>query len=65
MMSISLNGRNIPFAGGSLADVLACHPVEMPFAVALNSVFVPRQQYAATRVQDGDCIDIVRPVAGG
>ena len=35
------------------------------FAAAVNGEFVPRSQYAETQVQDGDEIDIVKPVGGG
>ncbi len=35
------------------------------FAVAVNSAFVPREQYAMQVLEDRDLIDIVRPVSGG
>ena len=35
------------------------------FAVAVNSTFVPREQYDTRVLEDQDLIDIVRPVSGG
>ena len=34
-------------------------------AVALNGDFVPRSQYAQTRPNEGDEVEIVAPIAGG
>ncbi|MDO3385116.1 sulfur carrier protein ThiS [Gilvimarinus sp. SDUM040013] len=41
-----------------------CGEVEH-FACAINGEFVPRSTYTTTKLNDGDCIDIVRPVGGG
>ena len=35
------------------------------FAVAINGEFVPRSEYDATLLQEGDALDIVTPVGGG
>lgn len=34
-------------------------------AAAINGDFVPRNRYLDTALNDGDMIDIVRPVGGG
>lgn len=34
-------------------------------AAAINGDFIPRDQYASTTLNQGDNIDIVRPVGGG
>ncbi len=34
-------------------------------AAAINGEFVPRSEYSITALQDGDKIDIVKPVGGG
>jgi sulfur carrier protein len=34
-------------------------------AVALNREVTPRSAYAATMLQDGDRVEIVRPMGGG
>lgn len=35
------------------------------FAVAVNQVFVPRQNYADHLLADRDQVDIVEPISGG
>jgi sulfur carrier protein len=37
----------------------------MSFALALNSDFVNKSQYASTRLNDGDSIDVLFPIHGG
>ena len=34
-------------------------------AAAINGDFIPRNRYCDTALNDGDMIDIVRPVGGG
>lgn len=34
-------------------------------AVALNGDFVPRSQYAQTKLHEGDDLEVVAPIAGG
>lgn len=34
-------------------------------AVAVNGDFVPRSEYAQTRLNEGDEVEIVAPIAGG
>lgn len=34
-------------------------------AVAINGEFVPRSQYTATVINDGDKIDVIQAVGGG
>lgn len=34
-------------------------------AVAINESFVPRSQYAAHRLNDGDRVEVLAPVQGG
>ena len=64
-MNIIINGETTDFNGDTVADLLAFRRPERPFAVALNQQFVPNQDYAATVLQAGDAVEIVRPVAGG
>lgn len=65
-MKISLNNQIIELnEGATVADLLAAHPPQTPFAVAVNTVFTPKNTYAQTLLNAGDCVDIVRPVAGG
>ena len=53
-------------APSSLQQVLADWPLPaQPFAVAVNHIVVPRGDYGATRVHDGDRIELVVAVQGG
>ncbi|MFS8855413.1 sulfur carrier protein ThiS [Synechococcus sp. H55.7] len=51
--------------GTTLAEAIAQVEISGPFAVAVNLEFVPRAQYERTRLQEGDQVEIVAPVAGG
>lgn len=64
-MRISVNGQPVIFNGSTLADLLAEQAPQPPFAVAVNTVFIPKQQYDDYSVQEGNAIDIVQPVVGG
>ncbi len=67
MIEISLNGQlrevNEKLALAQLLEDLGyrCEKV----AVAINSEFVPRADYANTFLRAGDAIDVVQPVQGG
>jgi sulfur carrier protein len=65
-MKVSINSQVYelpPLA--TLPDAIALTQATPPFAVAINMQFVPSGHYAQTRLQDGDKIDIIRPVTGG
>ena len=64
-MNISLNGESLEFHGQSVAELLAVQMPPSPFAVAVNTRFVPKTQYTGHLLQAGDQVDIVRPVVGG
>lgn len=62
---INDNQREVA-APSTLQQALAGWPVpEQPYAVAVNHCFVPRGNYAATPLCDGDRIDLVVAVQGG
>ncbi|KPN73043.1 MULTISPECIES: sulfur carrier protein ThiS [Neisseria] len=65
MPNIKINGANHSFEGRTVADWLAQHPPQPPFAVSVNKTFVPKQRYGETELCNGDELDIVRPVVGG
>ncbi|WP_404302951.1 sulfur carrier protein ThiS [Alicycliphilus denitrificans] len=52
-------------AQASVQDALAVLVPTPPFAVAVNTLFVPRTQYAAHLLQDGDRVEVIAPVTGG
>lgn len=65
-MNILLNQQPMSLsAGAHLADALAQQTLLPPYAVAVNTQFVPRTQYAAVALQEGDRVEVVSPVTGG
>ena len=64
-MNISLNGESFEFHGQTVAELIAAQMPPAPFAVAVNTEFVAKTTYAERELQDGDQVDIVRPVVGG
>ncbi|MDO4249778.1 MAG: sulfur carrier protein ThiS [Neisseria sp.] len=64
-MKILLNGETLAFEGRTVADLIAQTAPEKPFAVAVNTEFVAKTAYADRELQEGDAVDIVRPVVGG
>lgn len=51
--------------GATLADAVAAVEARPPFAVAVNTVFVPNTRYAQQLLQAGDRVEIISPVTGG
>ncbi|MCW8205786.1 sulfur carrier protein ThiS [Verminephrobacter aporrectodeae subsp. tuberculatae] len=51
--------------GATVADAVAAIAARAPFAVAVNTRFVPRADYATQRLQPGDRVEIISPVTGG
>ncbi|MFN5745825.1 MAG: sulfur carrier protein ThiS [Methylococcaceae bacterium] len=51
--------------GATVQQALDVFGAKPPFAVAVNLSFVHRPQYAETRLQADDSVEIVQPVAGG
>lgn len=66
-MRLIVNGKERTFeAPLNLYDVLEQEEViGMLVAVAHNGRFVPKAQYMATRLENGDLIEIVAPMQGG
>ena len=64
---IRLNGESKSLSeGASVADLLAeLGKTPSTVAVELNSVILPRDQYADTRLGEGDRLEIVQFVQGG
>lgn len=68
-MSITHNGehRELP-AAATVADLLTLQlddPRPHGIAVAVNGEVVPRGDWAARRLTDGDAVEVVTAVAGG
>ena len=66
-MTIVVNGKPMDVADGlSVEDLLRQLAVKREFtAVAVNREVMPRTGYATARLQEGDRVEIVRPMGGG
>lgn len=51
--------------GATVADAITAVAARPPFAVAVNSVFVPNTRYAEQMLLAGDRVEIISPVTGG
>jgi len=49
----------------TVADAVAALGARPPFAVAVNTAFVPNTRYAAHALHAGDRVEIISPVTGG
>lgn len=68
MLSLTLNSQPISLSPNTLLDQLLAQYLEnidLPFAVAINGVFVPRQQYSKIALNQGDSIEVLSPNVGG
>jgi sulfur carrier protein len=66
--TIRINGESEPLAAATLAVLLEEKAVDTGrrgIAVALNGSVVPRAAWAATTLQPGDSVEIVRARQGG
>ncbi len=65
-MQVRINqiARELPDRS-SLAQALENAGFTPPFAVAINFQFIPKNQYAATALKDGDEIEVISPITGG
>jgi sulfur carrier protein len=65
-MTLIVNGELREVAAATLAEALAALDYgEAKVATALNGEFVPARSREATRVKDGDRIEILAPRQGG
>ena len=51
--------------GACVQDALAAIEARPPFAVAVNTAFVPKAQYASHTLHEGDSVEVIAPVTGG
>ena len=63
---VTINGEKTAADGKTVAEYLAAAGYD-PFRVAVerNGDIVPKAQYSATTLADGDVVEIVRFVGGG
>ena len=63
---IKVNGREVAFAGSTLAEYLAQTNYDpRRIAVERNGEIVPKARYEQTLLCDGDSLEIVSFVGGG
>lgn len=67
MITIYLNNHHISWnESDNLTQLLMQQGYEGNyFAVALNRQFIPRTQYAATKLVANDAVEIIMPMQGG
>lgn len=63
-LTINQQTHDLP-EGATVADAITALAAKPPFAVAVNTVFVPKTQYIQHHLQTGDRMEIISPVTGG
>ena len=65
-MFCTINGERLEMSDCSVADLLAARGLTgKRLAVERNGQIVPKSQHGATRLQEGDVLEIVVAVGGG
>ena len=65
-MNITINNAPHQLPGcATVLDALSAIGAKPPFAVAVNTAFVPSAEHASHLLQDGDSVEIISPVTGG
>ena len=65
-MNITINHTSYPLPdGATVLDALTAIAAKPPFAVAVNTTFVPSAEHARHLLQDGDSVEVISPVTGG
>lgn len=63
---VTVNGNALPIDGQTLSQFLDSTDFDpRRIAVERNGDIVPKAQYAATVLKDGDCVEVVSFVGGG
>ena len=67
MITVWLNNEQKQLEDSTcLTEALAqWQPPGEGFAIAINEAFIPRADYAATQLRDGDQIELLVPMQGG
>ncbi len=68
-MKLTVNGSKRAFPGletlDQLIERLDLAGAPAGIAVALNDTVIPRDQWAASRLRDGDSVEVIHAVQGG
>lgn len=63
---VKINGELVDAAGKTVAEYLSAASYDLKrVAVERNGEIVPKSEYAATILQDGDSVEVVSFVGGG
>jgi sulfur carrier protein len=67
VMKLTINGQEMELSDGTglCAMLDGCGLSEKRVAVELNRRIIPREQYAATQLGEGDTLEIISFVGGG
>ncbi len=66
MIRILINDETTTVSVNNLEELVKeINPEQGAFAVALNQEFVPRSEYNATPIQEGDNLEFLSPMQGG
>ncbi|WP_284338061.1 sulfur carrier protein ThiS [Comamonas sp. NoAH] len=65
-MNITINQQPVELAANAtVADAVTQWQAKPPFAVAVNTEFVPKSRHATHVLAEGDRLEIISPVTGG
>lgn len=65
-MQVFLNKQARTFSTTmTVAELLLQEKFQAPFAVAINTNFIPKNMHATTTLHEGDQIEVISPVTGG
>ncbi|AYL35632.1 MULTISPECIES: sulfur carrier protein ThiS [Streptomyces] len=66
-MNVSVNGERREYAPGTALDLVVRSLTAAPsgVAAALNETVVPRAQWSATALSEGDRVEVLTAVQGG
>ena len=63
-MEVILNGNSLEVTSTSTLNDLVI-ALDGKFAIEINQTIIPRSEYASTKINPGDAIEIVQAIGGG
>ncbi|GAB3358333.1 MULTISPECIES: sulfur carrier protein ThiS [Giesbergeria] len=63
-LTINQQAHQLP-DDATVVDAIAAIGARPPFAVAVNTVFIPKTHYAQQQLHTGDRVEIISPITGG
>ncbi|MDG3086716.1 sulfur carrier protein ThiS [Vibrio hannami] len=67
MIKITINDKQRSVEASTTLDTIIASVLEdtMGYAAAINQSIIPKQEWAATQLNDGDSITLFQAIAGG